>query len=183
MSTPNPDHSSSDPAARDSLLTKQTHEAPSSAKRVKNIEEQSDDNYYLSGLFNLTTSPIFKYMDSLSANHAEISDELVAKYKDKFTQLHEFLLKCSNYEKVMGKKLKALAKEVTMQRMEKDRAVSKQFSGNAEIGEIRRELLKAQNEVNLALERESKLAKVSRITRTMTKLSCKNKIWCMISKK
>nr|KAJ3418146.1 hypothetical protein HK105_000281 [Polyrhizophydium stewartii] len=59
----------------------------------------------------------------------------------------------------MARRLKLAVQEVTMQRLEKDRAVSKQFFGNAEIGELKRELLKAQNEVNLALERESRLQK------------------------
>ena len=47
--------------------------------------------------------------------------------------------------------------DVTLQRLEKDRQISKQFSGNAEIGELKRELLKVQNEVNLSLDRENKL--------------------------
>lgn len=41
--------------------------------------------------------------------------------------------------------------------MERDKTVSKQFAQNAEIGELKRELLKAQNEVNLATDRETKM--------------------------
>jgi hypothetical protein len=45
-----------------------------------------------------------------------------------------------------------------MNRLEKDRQISKQFTGNAEIAELKRVLIKVQNEVNVSLEREDKLA-------------------------
>ncbi len=57
----------------------------------------------------------------------------------------------------MAKRVKQLFQDVSTQRMERDKTVSKQFAQNAEIGELKRELLKAQNEVNLATERDSKM--------------------------
>jgi hypothetical protein len=57
----------------------------------------------------------------------------------------------------LAKRVKQLFQDVSTQRMERDKTVSKQFAQNAEIGELKRELLKAQNEVNLATERDSKM--------------------------
>jgi predicted nucleic acid-binding Zn-ribbon protein len=57
----------------------------------------------------------------------------------------------------MAEHLRMTLQEITLAKLEQDRAISQQFSGNAEIGELKRELLKAQNEVDMALEREAKL--------------------------
>ena len=73
--------------------------------------------------------------------------------------LYTSILSAGEYEKGLAKKVKQLFQDVTSQRMERDRTVSKQFAQNAEIGELKRELLKAQNEVNLATEREEKIKK------------------------
>eukprot|EP00842_Homolaphlyctis_polyrhiza_P000705 jgi/Hompol1/1635/HPOL_002745-RA len=130
--------------------------APSATSAVG--AESEEDSYYLSGLFNIETSPAIKSLEALRGKK-EAPDQQIDKLKQKFVALHQFLLRFNNYEKGMVRKLKSAIQDVTMQRLERDRAVSKQFFGNSEIGELKRELLKAQNEVNLALERESKLQK------------------------
>ncbi|KAH9276084.1 hypothetical protein BASA83_001357 [Batrachochytrium salamandrivorans] len=84
------------------------------------------------------------------------------KLKSKFSNndssaCHKCLLKFNEYEKASAQKLRVAIKEVTTQRLDKDRTVSKQFFGNTEIGDLKRELVKAKNEVDLAMERESKL--------------------------
>jgi hypothetical protein len=66
-------------------------------------------------------------------------------------------LASGDYEKSLAKRVKQLFQDVSTQRMERDKTVSKQFAQNAEIGELKRELLKAQNEVNLATDRETKM--------------------------
>lgn len=94
----------------------------------------------------------------------------ISKLKAEFTKIHTFLLSINACEKGVGEHLRNTLQELTYQRMEQDRAISLQFSGNAEIGEQKRELIKvctiksvsywyhqAQNEVDMAIERESKL--------------------------
>lgn len=111
-------------------------------------------DYYLSGLFNIETSPGFRALDLLKR---EISEEKISKLKTEFTKIHSFLLYINACEKGTGEHLRNTTQELTVQRLEQDRAISQQFSGNAEIGELKRELLKCQNEVDTAIERESKL--------------------------
>ena len=79
--------------------------------------------------------------------------------QDRIKSLYNSLLSTAEYEKSLGKRTKQLFQDVATQRMERDKTVSKQFAQNAEIGELKRELLKAQNEVNLATERETKIKK------------------------
>ncbi|XJO72474.1 hypothetical protein BDV3_003585 [Batrachochytrium dendrobatidis] len=126
--------------------------------RESNTEDHEEDQYYLSGLFNIETSPAYKSLEALKGKK-EVQESQIEHFKQSFLRMHGFLIRFNEYEKNIAKKLKASVKEVTMQKLERDRAVSKQFSGNAEIGELKRELLKAQNEVDLAFERESKLQK------------------------
>jgi hypothetical protein len=42
----------------------------------------------------------------------------------------------------MGEHLRNTLQELTAQKLEQDRAISQQFTGNAEIGDLKRELLK-----------------------------------------
>jgi predicted nucleic acid-binding Zn-ribbon protein len=67
------------------------------------------------------------------------------------------LLAINAFEKSISETLRNTLQDVIQQKMNQDRIVSEKFSGNAEIGELKRELLKAQNEVDIALERELKL--------------------------
>lgn len=79
--------------------------------------------------------------------------------RDRLKSLYSSLLTAAEYEKSWGKKVKQIFQDVSNQNMENDKASSKQFSQNAEIGELRRELVKAQNEMALANEREGKIRK------------------------
>ncbi|KAJ3365182.1 hypothetical protein HDU91_002289, partial [Kappamyces sp. JEL0680] len=115
-----------------------------------------EGDYYLSGLFNIETSPGFRALDNLK-NRRDIPEERVTKLKNEFTKIHSFLLSLNLKEKGMGEYLRNTLQEITTQKLEQDRAISQQFSGNAEIGELKRELLKAQNEVDSAMARETKL--------------------------
>ncbi|KAJ3024068.1 hypothetical protein HKX48_007248 [Thoreauomyces humboldtii] len=83
----------------------------------------------------------------------------ISHLKDRTHSLHEFLLSCAEYEKQLMKRCKDVNGDLQKLRLEIDRTASKQFTENTEIGELKRELLKAENEVKLAQERESKLEK------------------------
>jgi hypothetical protein len=56
----------------------------------------------------------------------------------------------------MQKRTKQMALELSQQRIEIDRTETTQFSNNVEMGTLKRELHKSENEVKLAMERESK---------------------------
>ncbi len=62
--------------------------------------------------------------------------------RDHIKSLYSSLLATAEYEKLLGKKVKQIFQDVSNQNMENDKATSKQFSQNAEIGELKRELVK-----------------------------------------
>ncbi|KND04550.1 uncharacterized protein SPPG_00275 [Spizellomyces punctatus DAOM BR117] len=116
--------------------------------------DENDEEFYLGGLFNLEFSPGFKFLESLRGKAPE---SMITQLESRMRSLHAFLLSCAEYEKSLIKRVKDVAGDVQKQRLEIDRTASKQFTENTEIGELKRELLKAENEVKLAQERESRL--------------------------
>ena len=122
-------------------------------------------DYYLSALFNIETSPGFRALDLLKreiseekyrvSGHASLTNpnditlNRINKLKAEFTKIHSFLLYINACEKGTGEHLRHTTQELTIQRLEQDRAVSQQFTGNAEIGEMKRELLKVGDSVSL----------------------------------
>ena len=80
------------------------------------------------------------------------------EYQEYYRKLHSLLLKSDEIEKATSKRAKKLAVEVGNQRMEYDKDASKQFTNNTEIGELRREMLKIENEYKLASDRELRLS-------------------------
>ena len=72
--------------------------------------------------------------------------------QERIRSLYNSLLSVAEYEKSLAKRVKQLFQDVSSQRMERDRTVSKQFAQNAEIGELKRELLKVNSRLrNLIL--------------------------------
>ncbi|KAJ3348828.1 hypothetical protein HDU83_001030 [Entophlyctis luteolus] len=126
---------------------------------IKDMEEESlteEEKMYFSGLFSIESAPIFKTLDALSGSR-NVSDSTIADLKANVRSLHSYLLSFRDYDKALSKSTRALAQDVTNQRMETDRSESKQFANNAEIGNLKRELVKLENEVNLSTQREKKL--------------------------
>ena len=66
----------------------------------------------------------------------------INKLKAEFTKIHSFLLYVNACEKNSGEHLRNTTQELTIQKLEQDRAISQQFTGNAEIGELKRELMR-----------------------------------------
>ncbi|KAJ3296076.1 hypothetical protein HK104_002021, partial [Borealophlyctis nickersoniae] len=122
-------------------------------------EPEEDDEYYSGGLFNIEISPGFKFLEGLKGKKEVGDPSKIEALQDKLRSLHSYLLSGVAYEKSLVKRVKQLFQDVTSQRMEMDKTGTKLFSDNSEIGELKRELLKAQNEVNLAMDREQKLQK------------------------
>ncbi|ORZ32861.1 hypothetical protein BCR44DRAFT_1416244 [Catenaria anguillulae PL171] len=121
-------------------------------------EEEIDEGLLNSGLFNIEASIAFKYLDGLKSKE-QIPLHRVEELKRKHHALYQHILTAFEYEKAMIKKSKMLQAEVTKQKLEMDKTGAKVFDDNAEIGELKRELLRCQNEVVLAHEREAKLSK------------------------
>ncbi|KAI8905764.1 hypothetical protein DFJ77DRAFT_209820 [Powellomyces hirtus] len=121
-------------------------------------EDNEPEDFYLGGLFNLEVSPGYRFLEGLRGGR-EHDENLITHLKDRTHSLHAFLLSCAEYEKQLMKRCKDVNADVQKLRLEIDRTASKQFTENTEIGELKRELLKAENEVKLAKERESKLEK------------------------
>ncbi|KAJ3047564.1 hypothetical protein HK097_011415, partial [Rhizophlyctis rosea] len=119
---------------------------------------EEGDEYYSGGLFNIEISPGYKYLETLRGRK-EVGDAKVDELQQKLKDLHAHLLSFAAFEKTMVKRVKQVIQDVGSQRIEMDRSGTKQFSDNTEIGELKRQLLKAQNEVNLAMDREQKLQK------------------------
>lgn len=115
------------------------------------------DNFYVSGLFSIESSPAFKALDAYQRKQG-ISEEQISQYKTHFLNAYNYLLGVSGFQKEMTKKLKASMDQIIVQRQEKDKRITKMFSETTEVGESRRDLLKVQNEVNLALDREHQLS-------------------------
>ncbi|KAJ3233161.1 hypothetical protein HDU81_002463 [Chytriomyces hyalinus] len=127
---------------------------------IKTVEEEEmlteEEKFYLSGLFSIESSPVYKSLDSLVGSRT-LQESTIEDLKAHVRSLHTHLLSFGDYDKTLSKTTKHLAQEVINQRMEIDRNESKQFANNAEIGNLKRELLKLENEVNLSSQREKKL--------------------------
>jgi hypothetical protein len=100
-----------------------------------------DLKFYLSGLFDIETSPAFRQIDLLKSKKDIPADQIEA-LGTTIKALYANILSTAEFEKNMGKRVKQLFQDVANQRMERDKTVSKQFAQNAEIGELKRELLK-----------------------------------------
>ncbi|KNE65997.1 hypothetical protein AMAG_10276 [Allomyces macrogynus ATCC 38327] len=117
-----------------------------------------DEDLLNSGLFNIESSSAFKFLDALRAKE-QISAARAEELKRKHHSLYQYILMAFEYEKAMIKKSKTLQAEVSKQKMDMDKTGTKVYDDNAEIGELKRELLRCQNEVTLAQEREAKYSK------------------------
>ncbi|KAL7746475.1 hypothetical protein RI367_008125 [Sorochytrium milnesiophthora] len=117
--------------------------------------QEEEDELLTSGIFDVEQSTAFKILDSLRAQNkitAERRDEL----KQCYHAMYKHILTAFEYERFMSKKTRALQADVAKQKLEIDKTGTKAFDDNAEIGELKRELLRYQNEVALTQDREAK---------------------------
>ncbi|KAJ3218441.1 hypothetical protein HDU67_005537 [Dinochytrium kinnereticum] len=121
-------------------------------------EEDENVAYYVGGLFSIEASPAFKSLEQPKGK-ITLSESRVKELKEKIVSLHKALLSCSEYEKNIQKRVKHITQEVQNQIMELDRTSNRQFELNSDIGELKRELLKSENEASLATERVQRLSR------------------------
>ncbi|KAI9363049.1 hypothetical protein DFJ73DRAFT_793007 [Zopfochytrium polystomum] len=127
-------------------------------------DETEEEQFYVNGLFSIENSPAFKALETAKSSGTGnggkgggISEARSKELKEKIRSLHQHLLSFHAHEKALQKMTKQLAHDVSGQRTELDRIETKQYSNNLTIGNLKRELLKSENEVRLALEREERL--------------------------
>jgi len=123
-----------------------------------------DDNFALSIIYNIDSSPAFQYLDDLNKNKG-INDEKTRILKEKYRSLHSFYQRLFKFNQYLSKKIHFIQTEFNTQTVEIDRHRSKKFTDNSEIGELKRELIKRQNEVKLGKEREEKLRNEIKISK------------------
>ena len=119
-------------------------------------EEFQPDILSSAVLFNVETTPAFKVLDYMKTRR-EISPEKATELKNRLYSLHGILLTSFESEKTFLKRLKVIKGEITSQKLEMDKTQNRQFQENIEIGELKRELVKAENEFKLATSREESL--------------------------
>ncbi|KAJ3409840.1 hypothetical protein HDV05_004193 [Chytridiales sp. JEL 0842] len=137
---------------------------PGGTSMIENLEQDPalqqqevyDDEYYVGGLFSIENSPAFKALDAL-VGKKDVPQSRIDEMRARIRSLHQHLLVTSTYEKSLQKKAKTLTLEVQNQRMEIDKTGTKQYANNAEIGDLKRNLLKVENELALSVDREAKL--------------------------
>ncbi|KAJ3123150.1 hypothetical protein HK098_002149 [Nowakowskiella sp. JEL0407] len=139
-----------------------------SIKQKKQKDSHADDDLqkesvssdppemYLGALFSVENLPAFKFLDTLKPKR-DYSDEKINQLKEKLQGMYVYLHSISDYEKNLAKKCKVAAQEISIQRVEMDKSGNRLFSANSSIGELKRELLKAENEVRLAVERNRRI--------------------------
>ncbi|KAJ3386772.1 hypothetical protein HDU92_002313 [Lobulomyces angularis] len=132
--------------------------------KLKNFTEiteepiEEEEEIFFGALFQLDHSPAFKFLEQ-RRQRKELTEKRMNELKGYIKNLHSFLLNSNTFEKKLAKKVKQVQQEVANQRMEIDRCGTKTFSDNTSIGELKRELLKIENEERLAMDREAKLQK------------------------
>ncbi|KXS22471.1 hypothetical protein M427DRAFT_27015 [Gonapodya prolifera JEL478] len=119
-------------------------------------EEDNADLY--SGLFDIEQTPAFKMIEQIKKNR-EMPVEKISDLRQRFLSLHSHLLAAINYERSLHQVTNQISRKVASQKVDADRTTARSFQESSGIGELRRELTKAQNEVALCMEREARLEK------------------------
>ena len=135
--------------------TKEERMKPSSGS-VLEKDKMGHPELYIVGLLNIEQLPGWKDLDwqivhgSLDAIKAEM-------LKNRLKKVYDQLLKSFEWNKKCQSVLSGKQKEQQQTHLEFDRVSNRQFQENIEIGELKRELTKGENEVALCIERENQL--------------------------
>ncbi|KAI8808274.1 hypothetical protein BJ742DRAFT_772272 [Cladochytrium replicatum] len=118
--------------------------------------EDPGEKIYSGGLFNLQSSPAYKALEGLRQN-GDVPEAKITSLMDKLTSLFTCLTTTVEAEKSLAKRCKQLTQEISGQKIDIDRTANLTFSSNSDIGDLKRELLKAENELTLAQQREKRV--------------------------
>eukprot|EP00163_Fabomonas_tropica_P028890 TRINITY_DN5999_c2_g2_i1.p1 TRINITY_DN5999_c2_g2~~TRINITY_DN5999_c2_g2_i1.p1 ORF type:complete len:936 (-),score=280.00 TRINITY_DN5999_c2_g2_i1:198-3005(-) len=105
---------------------------------------------------DISNSPAFVFLDSLYSQ-GRITQTQLEVYKGKYAKLHEVVLKTYDSEKKLLAHARELNKKLLNEKHKLEKANSSSWESNTEIGNLRREVMKAENELLLAQEQEALL--------------------------
>ncbi|KAI9141614.1 hypothetical protein BKA69DRAFT_384045 [Paraphysoderma sedebokerense] len=133
-----------------------------SSKKQDLQDSKDQDDVFVAGILSIEASPAFKILDQLR-NNREISLEKCEILKQKHQTLYQYFLTSFEYEKATLKRVKQLQQDVQKQKVELDKTGTKAFHDNAEIGELKRELLKVSNVHEISFSEERSLNPLVRL--------------------
>lgn len=153
------EHTPSDIGRSQAGAHEQGSEKPSEAPKELTIEpildENEEDAVFFGGIFRMEDSPIFKMFEELKGRKLlsqSVQDALYPKLQSLFRELTQaYALK-----KQLQVKNNSLAATIQQQWLELERSGMKKYADNSEISELKRDLLRLQNETQIALEEEQR---------------------------
>ncbi|WAR25693.1 CC146-like protein [Mya arenaria] len=120
--------------------------APISAQPPKVVHQEESQ-------VEVSASPAFQSLDELF-HEGKLTGTKVAYLKAKYTELHEMLKSTRDSEASLLKQAKECAAELERQRSELERADNFPDSSNTEVSKLRQQLLKYNNDLKQAQERQ-----------------------------
>lgn len=117
----------------------------------------------------VSASPAFQNLDELF-HEGKLTGTKVAHLKAKYTELHEYLKRTRENEANLLRKAKDCSSELERQKSELERADNFPDSSNTEVSKMRQQLLKYNNELKQAQERQYQLEYQIEISKEEKKL-------------
>ncbi|EPZ33889.1 hypothetical protein O9G_002452 [Rozella allomycis CSF55] len=126
-------------------------------QKPKNDEEINDDlDLLYSGLFSLENGPAYRTLEHL-LTISSISKTDADKYKESISKIFSMLMQKIDSEKQLLRTSKDLEVKLGQIAIELEKLNAQSYQDSALIADLKRELLKGQNESSLCMERDSKL--------------------------
>ncbi|KAJ3342217.1 hypothetical protein HDU93_003009 [Gonapodya sp. JEL0774] len=163
VASPNPQLGQLRPPVNETLSQNSAPNAPlfsaSGSELPLTIRPDEDDDADLySGLFDIEQTPALRMIEQIKKNR-DLPVEKIEDLRQRFLSLHSHLLSSIKYERSLHQTTNRISRKVASQKVDADRSTARSFQESSGIGELKRELTKAQNEVALCLEREARLEK------------------------
>eukprot|EP00002_Diphylleia_rotans_P011919 TRINITY_DN2344_c0_g1_i2.p1 TRINITY_DN2344_c0_g1~~TRINITY_DN2344_c0_g1_i2.p1 ORF type:complete len:930 (+),score=260.77 TRINITY_DN2344_c0_g1_i2:170-2959(+) len=130
-----------------------------------------DDDGQAADIKDISNSAAFIHLQELFGE-GKVTEAEMVHFKSKFSQIHEVVLATYENEKLLLKKAKALNQELVQQKARIEKASATSYENNTEVTSLRREMLKAENEVALCQEREAMMQlEITELQRQRTDLA------------
>ena len=107
-------------------------------------------------LTDVENSPAFTFLNGM-AKEGKLTATQVSVFKSKYSKLHEVVLKTYDNEKELLKQAKALNNKLMTTKHQLEKSNSLSWENNTTVSNLRRDLLKAESEINIAQERDALL--------------------------
>eukprot|EP01135_Chromosphaera_perkinsii_P005902 Nk52_evm35s370 gene=Nk52_evmTU35s370 len=103
-------------------------------------------------LVDINESPAFHVLEEMVKDKS-LSQERAMEMKNRYGKLHQHLLDVYESEKSLLRKARKLNSELQMQKVELEKSGTSSYDDTSEIGNLRRELLRAQNTFDISEEK------------------------------